>query len=180
MKEETPSPAEQPSGIRLNKYVAHSGVCSRRQAAEHVKNGLVEVNGKVVLEPYYLVQPEDQVRFKGKAIQPEERKVYILLNKPRNVITTVRDDRGRKTVIDLVSNKIKERIFPVGRLDRETTGLLLLTNDGDLAKKLSHPSHETKKVYHVILDKPVSDEDLEKIRKRRPYPRRRLHARRWG
>ncbi|KGE87735.1 pseudouridine synthase [Phaeodactylibacter xiamenensis] len=151
-------------GMRLNKYVAHSGICSRRQAADHVKNGLVTVNGEVERSPGYQVQEGDEIRFKGELIQPEERKVYLLLNKPRGYITTTSDDRGRKTVLDLVSDKVPERIFPVGRLDRETTGLLLLTNDGDLAKKLAHPSHEIKKFYQVTLDKNVTPEHIEAIR----------------
>lgn len=150
--------------MRLNKYVAHCGIGSRRAAADFVKNGDVTVNGEVVLEPFYLVQPTDKVTYKGKPIQPEGNKVYILMNKPKGFITTVSDDRGRKTVMDLLRNKVEERVFPVGRLDRATTGLLLLTNDGDLTKKLSHPSHRMKKVYHVVLDKAVAKVDLEKIR----------------
>jgi len=150
--------------MRLNKYVAHSGICSRRQAADHVKNGLVTVNGEVERSPGYQVQEEDEIRYKGELIKPEERKVYLLLNKPRGYITTTSDDRGRKTVLDLVGDKVPERIFPVGRLDRETTGLLLLTNDGDLAKKLAHPSHEISKFYQVTLDKNVTPEHLDAIR----------------
>lgn len=161
VKKAAPPEAE---GMRLNKYVAHSGVCSRRQAAEYVKNGLVSVNGEVERNPAYQVQPGDLVRFRDQPVRPEERKVYLLLNKPKDVISTVSDDRGRRTVIDLLRNRIEERVFPVGRLDRDTTGLLLLTNDGDLAKKLTHPSHRVKKFYQVTLDKPVSPEDLEKIR----------------
>lgn len=152
-------------GMRLNKYVAHCGICSRRQAAEFIKNGQVTVNGKKVFEPGYSVQKEDEVKFRGKAIKPVETYIYILLNKPKDVITTVKDEKGRRTVIDIIRPKVKERIFPVGRLDRATTGLLLLTNDGDLAKKLTHPSHKVNKVYHVVLDKDVSEADLEKIRK---------------
>jgi 23S rRNA pseudouridine2605 synthase len=161
VKKAAPAEAE---GMRLNKYVAHSGVCSRRQAAEYVKNGLVTVNGKVEKNPAYQVQAGDQVRFRDRPIRPEERKVYLLLNKPKDVISTVSDDRGRRTVIDLLGGRIEERVFPVGRLDRNTTGLLLLTNDGDLAKKLTHPSHKVNKVYHVTLDKPLADADLQKIR----------------
>ncbi len=151
--------------MRLNKFVAHAGICSRRQAVDYIKKGNVSVNGQVVLEPYYLVKPEDEVTFKGKAIKPEKKKVYILMNKPRGFITTLSDERGRKTVMDLLKGKVEARIFPVGRLDRATTGLLLLTNDGDLAKKLSHPSHKVKKVYHVVLDKELAKIDLEKIQK---------------
>ncbi len=151
-------------GMRLNKYVAHCGVCSRRQAADHIKEGLVTVNGEVVKEPGYQIEKGDKVTFKGKIIQPEERMVYLLMNKPKGVITTLSDDRGRKTVMDLLKGKIKERIFPVGRLDRDTSGLLVLTNDGALAKKMTHPSHKMKKFYQVTLDKPVIKADLEKIR----------------
>lgn len=161
---EAASAAEDKKIFRLNKFVAHSGVCSRRQAAEYIKQGLVTVNGEVVLEPFYQVQDEDQVSFKGKPIKIEEKKVYILMNKPKDTITTMKDEHGRRTVWDLLRNKVKERIFPVGRLDRATTGLLLLTNDGDLAERLAHPRHEVKKVYHVVLDKEVSAEHLAQIR----------------
>lgn len=159
-----PTSEESPKPFRLNKFVAHSGICSRRQAAEYIKQGLVTVNDEVVLEPYYQVQDEDRVKFKGKPIKVEEKKVYILLNKPKDTITTMKDEHGRRTVWDLLRNKVKERIFPVGRLDRATTGLLLLTNDGDLAERLAHPRHEVKKVYHVVLDKDVTSKHLEQIR----------------
>ena len=167
-KKKTPetAPSQAPDsgeGMRLNKYVAHSGVCSRRQAAEYIKAGLVTVNGEVHDNPAYQVQPDDQITFKGQPIQPETEKVYILMNKPKDVITTLKDDRGRRTVIDLLKGKIEERIFPVGRLDRATTGLLLLTNDGDLAKKLSHPSHEVPKIYYTTLDRPVANSDIDAI-----------------
>lgn len=151
--------------MRLNKYIAHSGVCSRRKAADLVKEGKIKVNGKVEDNPAYVVQDGDQVVYKGKTLQPEKNKVYLLLNKPKNTITTLSDEKGRRTVMDIIGKKVEERIFPVGRLDRMTTGLLLLTNDGDLAKKLSHPSHKVKKYYHVITDKPVSEKDIEAIRK---------------
>jgi 23S rRNA pseudouridine2605 synthase len=166
-KKQKPGPIhEKPEveGMRLNKYVAHAGICSRRQAADYVKEGLVTVNGEVETAPGYQVQEGDEIRFKGELIQPEERKVYILLNKPRDYITTVKDDRGRQTVLDIVANEVPERIFPVGRLDRDTSGLLLLTNDGDLAKKLSHPSHKVRKFYQVTLDKNVTPEHIEAIR----------------
>ncbi len=158
------TPAQEDEPMRLNKYVAHCGISSRRQAVDFVKNGDVTVNGEVVKEPFYVVQPEDKVTFKGKLIKPEANRVYILMNKPKGFLTTVSDDRGRKTVMELLKGKVMERVFPVGRLDRATTGLLLLTNDGDLAKKLSHPSHKVKKVYHVVLDKPITKLDLEKIK----------------
>lgn len=152
-------------GMRLNKYVAHCGVCSRRQAADHIKNGLVEVNEKTVLEPFYQVQVGDIISFKGTPIRPEIRKVYFLMNKPKNTITTTSDEKGRKTVMDIIKSKVPERVFPVGRLDRMTTGLLLLTNDGDLAQKMMHPSYSMKKIYHVHLDQPVASQDIEAIRK---------------
>lgn len=161
VKKAAPPEAE---GMRLNKYIAHSGVCSRRQAADYVKAGQVTVNGEVEKNPAYQVQPGDVVRYKGQAVRPEERKVYLLMNKPKDVISTVSDDRGRRTVIDLLRGRIEERVFPVGRLDRNTTGLLVLTNDGDLTKKLSHPSHKVKKIYHITLDKPLKESDLQKIK----------------
>ena len=151
-------------GMRLNKYVAHCGVCSRRQAADFIKLGQVTVNGQTVLEPFYQVKKGDKISYNGKPIQPEERMVYILMNKPKGLITTVKDERERQTVLDLVKPKVKERIYPVGRLDRDTTGLLLLTNDGELAKKLAHPSHRVQKFYHVVLNRPLTLKDLEKIR----------------
>lgn len=149
--------------LRLNKYIAHSGVCSRRKAAELVKEGKILVNGERILNPSYMVQDEDQVEYLGKILSVEQRKVYLLMNKPKNVVTTVSDEKGRRTVIDLLRGKIPERIYPIGRLDMNTTGLILLTNDGDLAKKLSHPSHEVKKFYQVVLEKEVAEEDLAKI-----------------
>ncbi len=152
-------------GARLNKYVAQCGVASRRQAAEFVKEGLVAVNGKVIKEPGYQIQKGDQVSFRGQPIQPEERQLYILLNKPRGLITTVKDERDRETVIDGFGDAIPERIFPVGRLDRETSGLLLLTNDGALAKQLTHPSFGVSKIYKVGLNKALTKRDMEQIAK---------------
>ncbi len=151
--------------MRLNKFLSHCGVAARRQSAEYVKNGLVTVNGVIEANPGYLVQLTDEVRFKGEVVRLEERRVYILMNKPRDIITTSNDEKGRRTVLDLIGEKVEERIFPVGRLDRMTSGLLLLTNDGDLAKKLSHPSHMVQKVYHVTLDKPFHKADFEKVQK---------------
>lgn len=151
--------------IRLNKYVANAGIAARRKADELIAQGFVKVNGEVVKEMGFRVKKTDEVRFKDKIIKPVTKKVYFLLNKPKNVITTMKDERGRKTVMDIMVNACEERIFPVGRLDRQTTGLLLFTNDGELAKRLSHPSYEVRKIYHVVVDKPMSDEDLEKIRK---------------
>jgi 23S rRNA pseudouridine2605 synthase len=149
--------------MTLNKYIAHSGECSRRDAAALVKQGKVKVNGALMLDPGYRVKPEDQVVIAGKKLKPVRDLVYILLNKPKDFITTTDDPQGRKTVMDLVANAEIPRLYPVGRLDRETTGLLLLTNDGDLAQKLSHPSHEIKKVYQVTLSKPLTKADFEKI-----------------
>ncbi len=148
---------------KLNKYVAHCGICSRRDAAALVKQGQISVNGKVEYNPAYAVKPGDEISYRSKIIRPEQDKVYILLNKPKNTITTLRDERNRKTVFDLIKDKVPQRVFPVGRLDRNTTGLLLLTNDGELAQKLSHPSYRMKKIYHVCLDRNVLKEDLEKI-----------------
>ena len=147
--------------MRINKYIAHAGVASRRKAEELIKQGLVTVNGQVVRELATTIKSGDKVEVEGQPIYNEE-KVYYLLNKPRGVISSVTDDKGRKTVVDLLPN-VKERIYPVGRLDRNTTGVLLLTNDGDLASKLTHPKFLKKKVYHVFLDKPVAQEDLQKI-----------------
>ena len=157
--------SEETEGIRLNKYIAHSGLCSRRKAAELVKAGEIQVNGVVEENPSYMVQETDQVTHLGKPLIREIKKVYILLNKPKKTVTTLQDEKGRRTVIDVLGGKIKERIYPVGRLDYMTTGLLLLTNDGDLASKLAHPSYEVKKLYHVFLDKPINEEDALKIEK---------------
>jgi 23S rRNA pseudouridine2605 synthase len=143
--------------IRFNKYIAHAGICSRRKAADLIKEGKVKLNDKVHDNPATLIGPDDKVYYKDKLVTLELKMVYLLLNKPKNVITTLSDERGRKTVMDIVGSKVKERIYPVGRLDRATTGLLLLTNDGDLAKKLSHPSHQIKKIYQVELDKDLSE-----------------------
>jgi 23S rRNA pseudouridine2605 synthase len=162
-KGHTPTEMEEP--MRLNKFLAHCGIAARRQAAEYVKKGMVTVNGATENNPSYTVQPNDEVRFKGEVVRLEARKVYILMNKPRDIITTSSDEKGRRTVLDIIGNKVEERIFPVGRLDRMTSGLLLLTNDGDLAKKLSHPSHKVQKVYHVTLDKPFHKADFEKVQK---------------
>lgn len=164
--EEQAQPEEQENGVgmRLNKYVAHCGICSRRKAAEYIKHGLVTVNGQVEEQPFYVVQEGDEITFRGSKIVPETKKVYLLMNKPKMVITSLKDEQGRRTVIDLLRGKVKERIYPVGRLDYMTTGLIILTNDGDLAKKLSHPSFEVKKFYQVTLDKEVSEAHLQQIR----------------
>lgn len=149
--------------IPLNKYVAHSGVCGRREAAELVKEGKVTVNGDKIFEPGYKVSQADKILVKGKPIFLQRNAVYILLNKPKDFLTTASDPQGRKTVLDLIKGATPERVYPVGRLDRNTTGVLLLTNDGELAQKLTHPSFEIKKIYEVTLDKPVAKKDLDSI-----------------
>ena len=153
---------EEPTEIRLNKYIANSGICSRREADTYIEAGSATVNGKVITEMGYKVKPTDEVRFDGALINPETKR-YLLLNKPKNYITTMDDERGRDTVMSLVANAAKERIYPVGRLDRQTTGLLLFTNDGEMAKKLTHPKHNIKKLYHASLDKKLDLKDLKKI-----------------
>lgn len=143
--------------IRLNKFLANAGICSRREADDYIQAGVISVNGVIVSELGAKVLPTDKVMFHNQLVQ-SEKKVYLLLNKPKDYITTVEDNQERKTVMDLVKNACSERIYPVGRLDRNTTGVLLFTNDGDLASKLTHPKYDKKKIYHVTLDK-----DLEKV-----------------
>ncbi|MDE6447955.1 MAG: RNA-binding S4 domain-containing protein, partial [Muribaculaceae bacterium] len=145
--------------IRLNKYMANAGICSRREADEHITNGKVKVNGNVVTELGVKITPKDVVEFDDKVVTPE-RKCYVLLNKPKDCVTTSDDPNGRLTVLDLVKNACRERIYPVGRLDRNTTGVLLLTNDGDLASKLTHPKFVKKKIYHVWTDKDIAEDDM--------------------
>ncbi|MFN8290416.1 MAG: pseudouridine synthase [Chitinophagaceae bacterium] len=147
----------------LNKFIAHAGVAARREAAELVKKGLVKVNGTLVTEPGHKVSAKDEVRVNGKKVFIAKNLVYILLNKPKDYITTTDDPQKRKTVIDLINRASPERVYPVGRLDRNTSGVLLLTNDGELAQKLTHPSHEVKKVYHVTLNKALEKKDFDKI-----------------
>ena len=147
----------------LNKYVAHGGICSRRDAAILVKEGKVTVNGQTATDPGMKVSSTDVVMVGGKKIIPSRNFVYILLNKPKDYITTSEDPQGRKTVLDLVRSATTERVYPVGRLDRNTSGVLLLTNDGELAQKLSHPKHEVKKVYEVRLDRALTKGDMDKI-----------------
>ncbi|WP_088654044.1 pseudouridine synthase [Geofilum rhodophaeum] len=150
--------------IRLNRYIANSGVCSRREADKLIARGLVTVNGQVVTEMGQQVKRNDEVRFEGKKLNPEA-KVYILINKPKDMVTTTSDPEGRRTVLDLIEEACEERVYPVGRLDRNTTGVLLMTNDGDLSKKLTHPSSEIRKIYHVFLNKPLEKEHLSLIKK---------------
>ncbi len=148
--------------IRLNRYIANSGVCSRREADTIIESGEIKVNGEVITEMGYKVKPGDTVMY-GKKVLNREKMVYVLLNKPKDFITTTDDPEGRKTVMSLVEKASKERIFPVGRLDRNTTGLLLFTNDGELAHKLTHPSNDIKKIYQVELDKPITKDDFQKV-----------------
>ena len=148
--------------IRLNKYLADCGVCSRREADELIKAGCVTVNGELVTTMGYKVKTGDKVVYGGQTLNREKLR-YILLNKPKGFITTADDPEGRETVMELVKGACNERIFPVGRLDKNTTGLLLLTNDGDLAKKLTHPSSEVTKLYHVVLNKPLTRNDMLRI-----------------
>lgn len=148
--------------IRLNKYLANAGVCSRREADDFITAGVVTVNGQVVTELGTKVKRGDEVRFHDQTISIE-RKIYILLNKPKDYVTTVEDPQDRKTVMELVKGACKERIYPVGRLDRNTTGVLLLTNDGELASKLTHPRFLKKKIYHVRLDKNLTAADMEQL-----------------
>ncbi|MEY2963851.1 MAG: hypothetical protein RL754_1112 [Bacteroidota bacterium] len=148
--------------VRLNRFLSVSGICSRRDADDLIAAGLVEVNGQVVTSMGYKVKPTDTVKYNGSMIKSEKKR-YILLNKPKGFLTTMDDPRARKTVMDLVGNATKERIFPVGRLDRATTGVLLFTNDGDLAKRLTHPSHGADKIYHAVLDKPLLKADFDKL-----------------
>jgi len=151
------------SSMPLNKFIAHCGVCSRRDAAEFVKLGKVKVNNETITEPGHKVSTKDEIKVNGKKISLTKNLVYILLNKPKDYITTTDDPHKRKTVLDLI--KLKERIYPVGRLDRNTSGVLLLTNDGELSQKLTHPSHEVKKVYHVTLNRPLDKKDFDRVLK---------------
>lgn len=158
-----PLPIDKP--YRLNRYIAQSGVCSRREADKLIASGQIKVNGKVVTELGTKVNVEnDKVEYKGKTLKIATDFVYILMNKPKNHITTVKDEKGRRTVMDIVKNYTDQRVFPVGRLDRNTTGLLLFTNDGELAERLAHPSFKVRKLYHVRLDQEVTEEHLDQLR----------------
>jgi len=147
----------------LNKFISHAGICSRREAAELVKEGKVKVNNEIITEPGFKVTENDKISVNHRQVHLRKNLVYILLNKPKDYITTVRDPQGRKTIFQLIKNAADERIFPVGRLDRNTTGVLLLTNDGELTQKLTHPSFGVKKVYEVRLDRPLEKRDMEKV-----------------
>jgi 23S rRNA pseudouridine2605 synthase len=148
--------------IRLNRFIANSGVCSRREADELISKGMISVNGSQVTDLGTKVKYSDDVRYKGKKLS-SEKKVYVLLNKPKGYVTTVEDPHAEHTVIDLLGNDFPERVYPVGRLDKETTGVLLLTNDGDLTGKLTHPKYNRRKIYHVFLETPVVKNDLFKL-----------------
>ena len=155
-----PSPSD---SMPLNKFVAHAGICSRRDAADLIRQGEVRINDVVVTEPGTKVSPRDNISFKGKKITPSKNLVYILLNKPKDYITTLDDPEGRKTVLDLIRPATTERVYPVGRLDRNTSGVLLITNDGDLAQTLSHPKNLIKKIYEVRLDRALTKADFDKL-----------------
>jgi 23S rRNA pseudouridine2605 synthase len=156
------NPKKAEGTMRLNRYIANAGLCSRREADTFIATGCVTVNGKIISEMGYQVKSGDQVSFNGKIISTE-RKVYLLLNKPKGYVTTIEDPHAEKTVMELVENACSERIYPVGRLDKATTGLLLFTNDGDLTKRLTHPKYNRKKIYHVFLDQKVSKAHLQQI-----------------
>ena len=157
-------PAEDDGLVRLNKFIANSGICSRREADTYIENGLVSVNGVRVTELGTKVDPaKDDIRFNGSRIKGE-KKVYLVMNKPKDFVTTLSDPHADRTVMDLISKSLcPERVYPVGRLDKATTGVLLFTNDGDLADQLTHPKHQVRKIYHATLDKAVRKEDFDKI-----------------
>ena len=161
-RRETVRSAQKEELIRLNRFISNAGVCSRREADKYITAGVVTVNGQIVTELGTKVSPSDEVRFDNRLLTPE-RKVYVLLNKPKDVVTTTDDPHAERTVMDLVKEACDERIYPVGRLDKNTTGLLLLTNDGELSKRLTHPSHKVEKVYQVTLDRTVSVADIQKM-----------------
>ena len=151
--------------MRLNKFIANSNICSRREADEFIQAGVVSVNGQVITELGTKIVPAtDKVHFHDQLVSME-KKIYILMNKPKNIITTLDDPKERRTVLDLIKNACSERVYPVGRLDRNTTGVLLITNDGDLTSKLIHPKYEKKKIYHVRLDREFESQDMEAMRR---------------
>jgi 23S rRNA pseudouridine2605 synthase len=150
-----------PKGVRINKYIADAGICSRRKAEDYVLQGKVKINGKTVLDLATLINPGDRVLIDGNQIKETTRHTYIILNKPKDCITTTSDDMGRMSVTDIV--RTRARVFPVGRLDRNTTGILLLTNDGELAQKLSHPKYQVERIYNAGLDKPLKLEHAKQL-----------------
>ena len=160
---ERPERPDPEAPVRLNRFIGQAGICSRREADALITRGEIKVNGSVVTALGTKIVPgRDRVEYQGRLLTARTY-VYILLNKPKNMITTMADPKGRRIVLEAIERATQERVFPVGRLDRNTTGLLLLTNDGDLAKKLTHPSHRIKKLYHVRLDKPVTEEDMQQL-----------------
>jgi 23S rRNA pseudouridine2605 synthase len=164
VKKGDPLPSFNEDAIRLNKFLSNAGICSRREADVLIQTGVVSVNGQMVTELGFKIKPTDQVQYDGETIQAETKR-YVLLNKPKGFITTMDDPQGRKTVMMLVNKACRERIYPIGRLDRDTTGLLLFTNDGDLAKKLTHPRYRAVKLYHAVLNKPIGTEEMERLQK---------------
>lgn len=161
-KPEIKLPSKEGGLMRLNRFIANSGICSRRDADNLIRDGLISVNGKTVTEMGVKVSSGDDIRYKNKRLSAE-KKVYILMNKPKGYVTTVEDPHADHTILELISDACTERVYPVGRLDKATTGVLLLTNDGELTGKLTHPKYSRKKIYHVFLDKPVSKNDLFKL-----------------
>jgi 23S rRNA pseudouridine2605 synthase len=148
----------------LSKFVAHAGIASRRKVVDLIRQGLIKVNGKIIKEPGYKLQPDDKVTYHYQQLKAVQQKLYILLNKPKDYITTVSDEKGRKTVMDLIKDAVGQRLYPVGRLDRDTTGLLIVTNDGAFAQKLSHPRYEVQKIYTVTLNRILHKDDFENIK----------------
>jgi 23S rRNA pseudouridine2605 synthase len=160
MQAKRPSSKDEP--VRLNRFIANSGVCSRREADELIREGLISVNGKKVTDLGIKVSSGDDIRYRGKKLT-SEKKVYILMNKPKDYVTTVEDPHAEHTVLELIGDSCQQRVYPVGRLDKDTTGVLLLTNDGELTGKLTHPKYQKKKIYHVFLDKPAAKNDLFRL-----------------
>jgi len=158
-----PAREEEDGKVRLNKYIANAGICSRREADDLISSGVVQVNGKTITEMGFRVSATDIIKYGGQTLR-KEKLVYLVLNKPKDYVTTSDDPQKRKTVLELIQGACKERVYPVGRLDRATTGLLMFTNDGDLTKKLTHPKYGVRKIYHVELDKPLKHTDLDKIK----------------
>jgi len=162
LKKEKNPVEEREQPVRLNRFIAKSGICSRREADDLISKGLIQVNGNVITDLGTKVLPGDDVRYKGRKLR-SEKNVYILMNKPKGYVTTVEDPHADHTVLELIGEACPERVYPVGRLDKMTTGVLLLTNDGELTGKLTHPKYERKKIYHVFLDSPVARNDLSRL-----------------
>jgi len=156
------SPVKSQEAVRLNRFIANCGICSRREADDLIRNGLISVNGKIVTEMGLKITSKDDIRYKNRRLSAE-KKVYILMNKPKGYVTTVEDPHADHTVLEIIGDECPERVYPVGRLDKSTTGVLLLTNDGDLTGKLTHPRYEKKKIYQVTLDKQVLKNDLFRL-----------------